>query len=68
LAGREIKNESVFLELVEPERIVFQHLDLVHNFQMTMIFADEAAKTRLNRIAKVHKIFVEEVSLARSSE
>jgi uncharacterized protein YndB with AHSA1/START domain len=37
--GTDHKNESVFLEVVEPERIVFHHLDRAHNFQMTMIFA-----------------------------
>jgi uncharacterized protein YndB with AHSA1/START domain len=47
LDGTDHKDESVFFEVVEPKRIVFQHLDPVHNFQMTMIFADEAGKTRL---------------------
>jgi uncharacterized protein YndB with AHSA1/START domain len=41
------ENESVFVEVVKPERIVFQHLEPVHGFLMTMTFADEAGATRL---------------------
>src|SRR5436309_2674995 len=36
--GTDYKNESVFLEVVEPERIVFRHLDPAHIFQMTITF------------------------------
>jgi hypothetical protein len=34
--------------VIKPERIVFQHLEPVHRFQMTMIYEDVApARTRL---------------------
>ena len=45
--GADYKNESVFLEVVKPQRIVFQHLDPVHGFQITATFEEEDGKTRL---------------------
>jgi uncharacterized protein YndB with AHSA1/START domain len=45
--GVDYKNESVFREVVEPERIVFSHLRPMHRFRVTATFADEAGKTRL---------------------
>ncbi len=45
--GTAYENESKFLEVVQPERVVFQHIEPVHRFQMVMTFADESGKTRL---------------------
>lgn len=45
--GANFENESVFVEVVKPERIVFQHLEPVHGFQMVMTFAEQAGTTRL---------------------
>jgi uncharacterized protein YndB with AHSA1/START domain len=45
--GVDYKNESVFQEVVEPERIVFRHLRPMHRFQAIASFADEAGKTGL---------------------
>lgn len=43
------KNEIIFLEVPEPERIIFQDLDPVRNCLLTMVFAEESGKTRLTR-------------------
>lgn len=45
--GTDYRNESVFVEIVEPGRIVFDHLRTMHRFLMTMIYADVDGKTRL---------------------
>jgi uncharacterized protein YndB with AHSA1/START domain len=37
--GADYHNESRFLEVVRPDRIVFQHEEPVHRFSMTMTFA-----------------------------
>ena len=39
------KNEIVFLEVLEAERIIFQYLDPVHNIVLT-VFAEEGGKAR----------------------
>jgi uncharacterized protein YndB with AHSA1/START domain len=44
--GVDYKNESVFIEIVKPERIVFQHVS-GPRFQVTATFASEADKTRV---------------------
>jgi len=44
--GADYQNESVFVEIVKPERIVFDHLS-GPAFQVTATFAEEAGKTRL---------------------
>jgi uncharacterized protein YndB with AHSA1/START domain len=44
--GTDYKNKSVFLEVVKPERIVFQHVS-PPRFQVTATFAAEAGKTRV---------------------
>ena len=36
-----------FIEVAEPERIVYQNLQQGHRFQMTMIFTDRAGQTEL---------------------
>lgn len=44
--GVEHKNESVFVEIVKPERIVFRHVS-GPEFQVTATFAERAGKTRV---------------------
>ena len=44
--GVDYKNKSVFVEIVEPERIVFQH-ESGPRFQVTATFAEQAGRTRL---------------------
>jgi uncharacterized protein YndB with AHSA1/START domain len=44
--GRDYQNESVFVDIVEPERIVFAHVS-GHRFQMTITLEDQAGKTRI---------------------
>lgn len=45
--GTDYKNEYVLLEVTEPERIFISHPDPEHNFQLTIILAEEDEKTRL---------------------
>jgi uncharacterized protein YndB with AHSA1/START domain len=45
--GSEFENESVFLAIEEPERIVFRHLMPVHVFVMTMRLEDRGEQTAL---------------------
>ncbi|MEO5913064.1 MAG: SRPBCC family protein [Luteolibacter sp.] len=45
--GADYPNESEFLEIVEPEKIVFDHLRPMHHYHMVMTFADEGGNTRL---------------------
>lgn len=45
--GQSYPNEKRFTEVVPPERVVFEHVDLTHHFQMTMIFAEDSGKTRV---------------------
>jgi len=45
--GTDYQIANDFIEVVSSERIVFQHLDPMHMFQMAMTFAEEAGKTRL---------------------
>ena len=45
--GARYENESEFVDVVPPERIVFQHLEPVHGFLMTMLLGDENGGTRL---------------------
>jgi len=44
--GADYPNQSVFVEVVPPERIVFRHLT-GHRFVMTMTFAEQGNGTRL---------------------
>lgn len=41
------QNMSVFVEIVKPERIVFDHLKPMHKFQAVAAFAEQAGKTKL---------------------
>jgi uncharacterized protein YndB with AHSA1/START domain len=45
--GTQYHNESEFVEVTPPERIVLVHLRPMHRFQLTMTFGDEAGHTRL---------------------
>lgn len=45
--GAAFENESVFVEVANPERVIFRHLEPVHAFEMTMTFAEEGSQTRL---------------------
>ena len=40
-------NEKHFVEVVTPERIVFNHLGPLHQFKMTMLYAKQNDKTEL---------------------
>lgn len=44
--GRDYKNENVYVEIAEPERLVFKHVS-APQFQMTVNFADDGHQTRL---------------------
>ncbi len=44
--GRDYKNEVVYVEIAEPERLVYRHVSPPH-FQMTVTFADDGVKTRI---------------------
>ena len=45
--GTDYPNESVFVEVVDRERVVFDHLEPVHRFRMTITLADDGGKTRV---------------------
>ena len=45
--GTDYANESEFVEIVRPERIVIDHLRPMHRFLMTMSFDDVDGQTRL---------------------
>lgn len=44
--GVNYDNESVFVDVIKPQRVVFKHLDPVHSFQMTLTFDQQAEKTK----------------------
>jgi uncharacterized protein YndB with AHSA1/START domain len=44
--GADYRNESVFVEIVKPERIVFKHVS-APQFQVTATFEDLGSKTKL---------------------
>ena len=44
--GRDYKSENVYVEIAEPERLVYRHV-LAPQFQMTVTFADDGGKTKL---------------------
>lgn len=45
--GNDHLNESVFVEVAEPERVVFEHREPVHRFRMTLVFAGQNGRTDL---------------------
>lgn len=45
--GADYPNESRFVEIVRPERIIFEHLRPMHWYHMTMLLTEEKDGTRL---------------------
>ena len=45
--GTNYRNESVFVEIIEPERIVYDHLRTMHRFLMAMTYCEFDGKTCL---------------------
>ena len=45
--GAAYASESVFLEIVEPERIVFRHLSAEHPYEMTICLQEQDGGTRV---------------------
>jgi uncharacterized protein YndB with AHSA1/START domain len=43
--GTDYPNESVFREIVAPERVIFEHLSEGHHFFMTITFAAQGERT-----------------------
>lgn len=43
--GSDYPTAKTFLEVVEPERIIFQHLGKTHRFLMTMTFTEQSSTT-----------------------
>lgn len=46
--GAEFDNESVFVDVVPPRRIVYDHLEPIHAFRMTMTLLERGARTLLH--------------------
>ncbi len=44
--GRDYKNEQVYVEITEPERLIYRHVP-APQFQTTVTFEDDGGKTRL---------------------
>lgn len=62
--GADYENESVFREVVAPERIVFTHLEPVHRFDMTIEFKESNGNTALTW--RMHFDSVEECAKVRT--
>jgi uncharacterized protein YndB with AHSA1/START domain len=45
--GRDFANQSVFVEVVRPERIVFRHLSDDHPYELTIVLEKEDGGTRM---------------------
>ncbi len=45
--GTDYHNKSVFVEIIKPEKIVFDHLMPMHRFRVTTTFTEEAGRTRV---------------------
>jgi len=45
--GTDYENESVFVEIDRPRRVVLDHLEPIHRFRMTMDFDGRDGRTRL---------------------
>lgn len=48
--GSHYENEKEFIEVVEPERVVFRHYQPMHHFTMTITWNEEVGGTRLTWI------------------
>jgi uncharacterized protein YndB with AHSA1/START domain len=59
--GVDHPNENVFLEVVEPERLVFRHLSPIHGFQVTATFEERGSRTKLT----FHMLFDSAAECAR---
>lgn len=46
--GTDSSHECLFLELVEPARIVFRHLGPLHPFDATLVFTEQPGGTHLS--------------------
>jgi uncharacterized protein YndB with AHSA1/START domain len=66
--GADYQNECVFIEVVKPERVVFEHREPIHRFQMTITFAEQHDKATITwrmrfesaeECARVRRIIVE---------
>ncbi len=45
--GADYPSESVFVEIVEPERIVFRHLSTGHPYEMTICLHEQGDRTKV---------------------
>jgi uncharacterized protein YndB with AHSA1/START domain len=45
--GKDYANECAFVEVVPPERVVFDHLETMHRFRMTITWDAEGGRTRV---------------------
>lgn len=45
--GANYPNDKVFVEVVPPERVVFDHLEPMHHFRMMLLLADQRGKTHV---------------------
>lgn len=45
--GAEASHESLFVDIVEPERIVVRHLRPVHEYEATIVLREEGGRTQL---------------------
>jgi uncharacterized protein YndB with AHSA1/START domain len=45
--GTDYPNENLFTDIVEPERIVLEHLSATHHFLMTITLTADGARTRV---------------------
>ena len=43
--GKNYPNENVFAEIVEPERVVIEHIAQPHHFRLTITLAEQGGKT-----------------------
>jgi uncharacterized protein YndB with AHSA1/START domain len=50
--GAAYPNESVFLEVVEPERIVFRHVSAEHPYELTIQLEEQAGRTKVTWIMR----------------
>lgn len=66
--GANYPNDKVFVEIVPDERVVFDHLEPMHHFRMTLLLADQGGKTHVtwhmlfesaDEVAKLKKIILE---------
>jgi uncharacterized protein YndB with AHSA1/START domain len=45
--GADYPNENLFTDIVEPERVVLEHLSATHHFLMTITLTADGARTRV---------------------